>query len=337
MTQINTASLPQFTDLVKRTFTNTVKSLPNIMRNAPFVKVEKIASNTGLYKRFGERLHRSEYGSFRAEGDQSKVARVQYGYEKDLAVSTISSSISITQLMREGGKNQDIIDSVLNLGLVVDNRMDLDLSHRFTFATATTYVDQDGRTTDISTWDGLALASASHTLTGSSTTYSTVITGNPVFSKSGLTTAEKSLVEWTFDNLGIKMTLTGNRVILTTDDPDTCNLVKELMNATADVSTSNSWTYNVYKSKYQHVIAPRIATTAGWAPDSTKAKYWALIAPDHSDMYLGILKEASLKTPMDGNNGEDISSGNWTYVADGIYGICTVSARAFRVSTGAWS
>ena len=36
------------------------------------------------------------------------------------------------------------------------------------------------------------------------------------------------------------MTLTGNRVILTTDDPDTCNLVKELMNATADVSTSNS-------------------------------------------------------------------------------------------------
>lgn len=151
MTQINTASLPQFTDLVKRTFTNTVKSLPNIMRNAPFVNVEKIASNTGLYKRFGERLHRSEYGSFRAEGDQSKVARVQYGYEKDLAVSTISSSISITQLMREGGKNQDIIDSVLSLGLVVDNRMDLDLSHRFTFATATTYVDQDGRTTDIAT------------------------------------------------------------------------------------------------------------------------------------------------------------------------------------------
>ena len=60
-----------------------------------------------------------------------------------------------------------------------------------------------------------------------------------------------------------------------------------------------------------------------------------MIAPDHSDMYLGILKEATLKTPMDGNNGEDISSGNWTYVADGIYGICMVSARAFRVSTGA--
>ena len=50
--------------------------------------------------------------------------------------------------------------------------------------------------------------------------------------------------------------------ILTTDDPNTINQVRELMNATADVSTSNSATFNVYKNKYRHVVAPRIATTA---------------------------------------------------------------------------
>jgi len=327
----------QFTDLVTRTFTETLKSLPQVMRTAPFVNEEKIAENTGLNKRFAERLHRDEYGSFRAEWDIAKNAKVQYGYEKDLTVYTISKAISITELMRIWGKKTDIISQVLDLSKIVANRMDLDLSHRFTFAASTTYTDMDGRVVDLTTGDGLALASASHTLTGSSTTYSTVITSNPVFSKTSLETAEKSFVEGTYSNIGEKMTLPWTRVILTTDDPNTQNIVKELMNATADVSTSNSWTFNVYKNKYQHVVAPRIATTATGAVDSTKAKTWALIAPEASDFYLGVLKEATLSTPSDGSNGEDLRSWNWTYVTSGIYGMCIVTARAFRISNGSWS
>lgn len=334
---LNSGSMSQFTDLVKRTFTETVKSLPQVMRNAPFVNVVSIPENTGLYKRFAERLHRNEYASQRAEGDQSKNAKVQYGYEKDMVINTTSLAISITKVMRKAGKDTEIMDQILDLSVVIDNKIDLDLSHRFTFATATSYTNADWATVDITTWDGLALASASHTLTGSSTTYSSIITSNPVFSKGALETAEKSFVENTFNNLGEKMALTGTRVILTTDDPNTNNLVKELLNATADVSTSNSWTFNVYRNKYSHIASPRIATTATWAVDSTKAKYWALIAPDHSDFYLGVLQEAKLYTPEMGNNWEDVTTWNWTYVVDGMNWNTIVTARAFKISTGAWS
>lgn len=330
---INANSLPQFTDLVKRSFLDSLQSLEQTMRKAPFIIEETMPKNTGLFKRYAERLTRSEYASNRPEGDAAQQALIQYGYEKDLEVRTVAMAISITETMRVAGKDQDILDQVTALQNAIPNAIDLDLSHRITFFDSTTYVDRDGRTVDVTVGDGLALGSASHTLTGSSTTYSTLITGNPQFSKGALETAEKSYIENTYDNLGIKMTLKPD-VILTTDDPNTINQVRELMNATADVTTSNAGTFNVYKNRYSHVVAPRIATSVVGGVDSTKAKYWALVCSKASDFHLTILQEPTLSTPMDGNNGEDIATGNWNYVARGMYGICVVTPKAFRISKG---
>jgi hypothetical protein len=36
-------------------------------------------------------------------------------------------------------------------------------------------------------------------------------------------------------------------IVITTDDEDTIVAVKELSNATADITSSNAGTYNVYK------------------------------------------------------------------------------------------
>lgn len=125
--------------------------------------------------------------------------------------------------------------------------------------------------------------------------------------------------------------------ILITDDPNTKNQVNELLNATANVDTSNAGTFNVYKSAYKVVVAPRIATTATGATDSTKRKYWALIASKQSSMYFTVLNEPYLKTPMDGNNGEEFSSENWNYMAVADYGIVIVSPEWIRFSTGTGS
>lgn len=163
--------------------------------------------------------------------------------------------------MRDAGKDQDILRQIINLSQVCPNRMDLDLAHRFTFARSTSYTDLDGITVDTSMGDSLATISASHTLTGSATTYSTQITGNPQFSQGSLEIAEKSFVEESFNNLGEKVYCMPNAV-LTTDDPNTCNEVARLLKANADVDTSNSGTYNVYKTKYRHVKSHRIATDA---------------------------------------------------------------------------
>lgn len=303
------------------------------MRGSSIVISENMAQGTGDSKRYAERLHRDEYASKRSEGDKSKKARVQYGYEKDMTVYTVSLEISVTEIMRKAGKNQEITDKVTSLTTVCPNRMDLDLSHRLTFAWASSYVDKDGETVNTATGDGLALISGSHTLTGSATTYSNQITGNPAFSKTALTTAENSFTEETYNNLGEKMSMKPD-CIITTDDATTINEVRELLNATADISTSNEWTFNVYQNAYKHTIAPRIATTASGAVDTSKKAYWFLACSMASDFYISVLSEPALKSPSAGNNGEDFSSGNWSYLASAIYGIAVVTGRWIRGSKG---
>lgn len=303
------------------------------MRSAPFVVEQSMPKGTGDTKRIAERLQRNQYASVRDEGNKATGARVQYGYEKDLTITTVALEVSITKRMRDAGKNQDILDNVTSLTEVCPNRLDLDLSHRFTFAWSTSYTDLDGRTVDVTTADALALISASHTLTGSATTYSNQITSNPAFAKSALATAERSFVENSYNNLWEKVTSNPD-TILTADDPDTINAVRELLKATADVTTSNSGTYNVYQSKYKHIMWPRIATTATGDVDATKRRYWFLIDSGASDFNLAILNEAYLKTPMDGNNGEDFSSENWNYLSGMDYGIAVVTAKWIKWSKG---
>lgn len=330
---LNTYSLPQMTDLIVRSFQDALESLPQDMRKSGIVIDDTIPMNTGVYKRFAERIHRDQYASSRDEWDRAKQGKVQYGYEKDMQVSTVAKEISITKLMRIAGKNKEMLDQITTLTDVCPNTIDLDLAHRLTFHTATTYTNRDGVSVDISVGDALALGSAVHKLTGSATTYNNIITGNPQFSKGALENAEKLFVEETYNNLWEKMLMNADAII-TTDDMNTINQVRELLNATANVDSANAGTFNVYSSKYKHAIVRRIATTAAWAVDSTKRKYWFLADTKHSDFYICTLEAPYIKTPADGNNGEEFSSENWNYLAAATYGIAIVTGRWIKCSTG---
>jgi len=333
MAIISTNTLPQMTDLVKRSFDDGLKNLPQVMRNSGIVMEEKMPMHTGEFKRFAERVHRNQYASTRDEGQGTTEATVQYGYEKDMQVYTVALGVSITKRMRVAGKDQPILDQITSLSEVCTNTMDLDLAHRLTFHTATAYTNRDGDSINITTGDGLALASAVHTLTGSASTYSNIVSGNPQFSKGALENAEKLFAEETLNNLGEKMMMRGDTII-TTDDPNTIHQVRELMNATADVETSNSATFNVYKNAYKHVISGRIATTAAGAVDSTKKKYWFLADSTSSDFYLCILENPYLTNPASGNSSEDSDTENRTYRTAATYGMAIVTGRWIKCSTG---
>ena len=336
MPNINTGNLGQFTDLVKRSYLSAQETLPQVMRNAKFVKTETLPKNTGDYRRFAQNLSRTQYAGTRAEGDTSGQAKIQYGYEKDAHPYTISLEVSITKRMRDANKQTQIIGMVTDLSEICPNTMDLDLSHRLSFAWDTSYVRQaNGTSTTIDTTvgDGLALIAGAHTLTGSATTYSNQITSNPAFSETALETAERSFVEGSFDNLGVKIPNMPD-CIITADDPNTINEVRRLMKATANVGSDNSGTYNVYKEKYSHIVVPRLATDAQGATDSAKRRYRFLCNSRVSDMYLCVLNEPYLKTPKDGNNGEEFSSENWNYLTACDYDIAVVSGHWIRGSKG---
>ena len=201
MAIISSALLPQMTDLVERSFEDGLKSLPQVMRNSGFVVEEAMAAHTGEFKRFAERVHRNQYAYGRDECQGTTEATVQYGYEKDMQVYTVALAVSITKRMRVAGKDQPILDQITSLSEVCPSRIDIDLAHRLTFHTATTYTNIDGDSISITVGDGLALASSVHTLTGSSSTYSNIISGNPQFSKGALENAEKLFAEETLNNL----------------------------------------------------------------------------------------------------------------------------------------
>ncbi len=330
--QVSSYSLGQMTDLVERSFTDGLKTLPMVMKNSGVVITEAMPMNSGDSKRFAERVTTDQYASVRDEGAVADAGAVQYGYEVDAQVYTIAKTVSITKRMRVAGKDRAILDEITNLSEVCPNTQELDLSHRLTFAWSTSYTYK-GTTRSLLTGDSKALIATDHALTGSVTTYSNQVTGNPAFSKGALETAEKSFVEGSFDNLGVKIDVKPS-VLITTDDPNTVNEVRQLLNATADVNSSNSGTTNVYKAKYKHVANARIATTSDGGVDSTKAKYWFLASERASDFYLCELEVPYVKAPKDGNNGEDFASENWNYLAAATYLIAIVTGRWIRGSKG---
>jgi len=302
------------------------------MRNSGLFQVVPVSSNSGNTREFTE-IDGQEYARFKGESAQAERASVQQGYSKTMTMFRVALDIGISYEMRTQNKYPEVVRKLTNLGKQVANRMDLDLAHRIGFGASTTYTDMDGRVVDISVGDTLALFSAVHTLRGSSSTFSNIVSGNPRLSKGALESAERLVVEQTLNQFGEKMTMSFNK-LWTTDDPNTVNTAKEYLQSTADVEGANPGVKNVYMSKYQHVILPRVATTAAGAVDSTKRYYWGLASSDMSTAYLGVWEEPHLKSPSAGNNADDFASDDWNFGARGGYGIATVSAAWIKFSTG---
>lgn len=334
--QINTNSLPQLTDLVTYTFQEALEPLNQTMRRSGFVIEEPMALHTGEFKNFTENIDRNQYAGVRPEGGVAPESKVQFGYQKIAQIYTLADQISITRIMRDAGKDQDIIRRLVNLAQMIPNTIDLDLAHNLTFAWDSSYIRTAGYTTttvDVTVGDGFPLIYPAHTLTGSPTTYSNQIPGNPSFSKGALEAAENLFVTQTFDNFGIKMLMDPD-CIITTDDPNTINQVRELMFATANVDSSNAGTFNVYHDKYTHVIVSRLATDGSGAIDTSKKGYWFLASKRDSQFKLSVLAEPYLKTPMDGNNGEEFSSENWNYLTGAELLMANVTGKWIKGSKG---
>ena len=329
---LNTISLPDFTKLANIKFTNVQASVPQMARNSGIWKMDPIPNHTGDTNEYTE-IDLEEYASNKDEGDQAEIAKVQQGFTKILTLVRRGKDIKITVEMRKRNKYQSVISRLTNLGKLVPNRMDLDLSHRLTFGTATSFVDRDGITADISTGDDLSLFNTAHLLKGSATTYRNRLANNPQLSQGALEGMEKLIVEETLNQFGEKMT-TPFDILWYTDDPNTENTAMEIMQSTAKISAPNEGVNNVYQAKYRTIKLPRVATNAQGQPDSSKAKFWGLVSSEDSSAFLAVQEEPFLNSPSGGSNAEDVSTEDWTYATRGSYGIVSVGARWIKFSSG---
>lgn len=333
MAELNINSLSDFVRNATILWHKGAASIPQIARRSGLFKEVSIPQLTGNTREFSE-IDLEEYATEKNESNQAARARVQQGFTKIGTLKRVAKDIGISYEMRTQGKYMDIKSKLTNLGKLVPNRMDLDLTHQLTFGTATTYTNLDGRVVDIAIGDTKALFATDHTLRGSSTTFRNRLANNPQVSRGALEAMEKMRLENTFNQFGEKMTIPAD-IIWYGDDPNTSNTIDELMKSTSNVDQNNPGVINVNQSKYRKVRLPRLATTAVGGVDATKAKFWGLASSEMSTAFLGVHEEARLKTPpADGKSNEEFSTDDWDFGTRGGYMTVIVSAGWISFSSG---
>lgn len=327
-TLLNTITFSQMTDLIRKNWVQTQQMIKPAAKQ--LYMVDPIAKGQGNTKRYDE-IDTETYAKLKRQGEAVTKASVGVGYNVTMTKKRIGLEIDITQEMRDENRYPEVGALITNLTHFCPQRIELDATHRLTFGTATSYTDMDGESVSLTGGDGLAIFSASHTLKYSTTTWSNIVSGNPVFSRGALESAELLTTTNILSNFGERRVMNFNTIV-TGDDPTTVNNVKQFLNSTSDVDQNNPGVMNVYQNKYKHLILPYLATTATGAADSTKRFYWFLAALGQGanglQAYYGEWEAPHMvATPASGNNMEDPHRDVWSYGTRAGYGFVIVSGR----------
>jgi hypothetical protein len=330
--ELNTVTLSDFVILANIIWEKSKNSLSQEALASGMFYREDIPMNSGNIREYSE-IDLNEYAHFKGESAQAQRAKVQEGYTMFLTSYRVAADIGISYEDRTQNKYPEVTRRLTNLSMQGYNRRELDLTHRITFGTATTYTDMDGRSVTISIGDSLSLFNTAHTLKGTSATYRNRLANNPQVSRGALEAMEAEIVANTLNQFGEKVTIPFD-VLFTTDDPNAINTVREYLRSSASPDSPNPGVVNPYKGKYQHKILPRIATDAYGQPDTTKTKYWGLASTLFTTAHLGVWEEPHLKVPENLNAGEEFSTDDWNFGVRAGYGICIVNGFWIHFSSG---
>ena len=330
-TFLNTVTFPELTDLVNRNFVSVGGLIVPLAKS--LYMTDTMGVGEGELKLIQE-YDTSTYARAKGQGVDAKKASFGIGYAITIRAKRIGMESEITWEMRRYNKKQEVLAQIQSLPYFCPQRVELDLTHRLTFATSTSYTDMDGNSQDLTVGDTLQLAYSAHTLKFSSLTYSNRVSGDPLFSKGGLEAAELLTTTDILSNFGEKRVMDFNTII-TGNNPTIVNAVKQFLKSTSDNLQNNPGVINVYQDKYRHVILPQLATTATGAIDSTKKNWWMLAAVGNG--FRGwqawyIEWEAANLIPATSGNGTDVHKDIWYYNVRQAYNIGIVSGRGIIFS-----
>lgn len=250
----------------------------------------------------------------KSEGAVYQIGSPKQGYSLTLSQTRIGIMESITWEMRKFDKYREIEKKMKGLGESTAQRIELDLTHQFTFGHAGTYTNMDGETVTCKTGDNLAIFHDSHTTKTGATTFDNKITAK--FSRSGLEAAETLFTKMINQN-EVKVVVKPNAIIVT-DDPATNNTVDEFLKSIGAPDTAER-AENVYKGKYQKIVLPYLATTNVGAYDASKKDYWNLADIAHTDAILEVSEEPNFVSANPNQNSEDFKTDDWYFKSAACY------------------
>lgn len=262
------------------------------------------------------------------EGDDAFQVAPTQGYRKTLTKYRVQAEAVITWEMRTYDKYDEMLSAVRGMAEMAANRLEIDQTHRFTFANATSYVDVDGVTVTTTVGDGLAFLSTAHTVTGSSTTFRNRIVNNPALSRAALEAAETLFSTQMINMAGEKVRPRPDTLAIA-DNPVSENIALEYLNSTASPDGAHEGITNVYKSKYKLVVLFDLATTAAGARDTTKEAYFFLCAARDTSAICEISEEPHMIAPAapTSTNAEEFDNDNWKFKGSAAYAIEVISPQ----------
>ena len=250
------------------------------------------------------------------EGGAYAVGSPRQGYTLNLTKSRIGLTDSVTWEMRKYDKYRQIEKKMRGLGESTAMRIELDLTHLFTFGLqGSSYTNMDGETVNTVTGDGVQIFSNSHTITGSSTNVDN-LNGTQAFNRTGLELGERLFANMV--NMNDVKKAPKPDTVITSDEPAVVNLVAEFMRSASAPDTAER-ADNVYKGKYKHIVLPLLATTNLGAPTSTGRFYWMLADLKHKDAILEFSEMPTFTMGMPGNNGENFDTDDWKAKSSASY------------------
>lgn len=239
-------------------------------------------------------------------------------------------SIVVTK-WRKFDKYREIDKKMRKLGEATAKRIELDLTHQFTFGmSAASYTNMDGETVSTTSADGQNIFDTDHTISGDSTvTLSNLIT--TAFGRTGLEEAE-NLFNTFVDNNG-NAVLVEPDTIITGRNVTVQNAVKEFLKSTLIPDGAENAT-NVYAGKYKHLVLPYLSTNAAGKPVTTYDNYWMLADLKHTDAICEISEAPTFKAPSIGGNGEDFETDDWKFKSSACYDYGVLDFKWIVGSTG---
>ncbi len=292
----------QFNDLVKNALVVWREEYDNVDKNAQ--QLYDVIPNEHLTSEYSQ-IDSPGFARRKDEGGSYVVGSPRQGYSLNLTKSRIGLMDSVTWEMRKYDRYREIEKKMRGLGESTAQRLELDLTHLFTFGLqGSSYTNMDGETVNTVTGDGLSIFNDSHTITGSAATVDN-LNGTLAFNRTNLEAAERLFTNMV--NMNAVKVVPDPDTIITSDDPTILNLVLEFMEST-DAPDTAERAENVYKGKYNHIVLPFLPTTNLGAPTSTGRYYWMLADLSKKDAILEFSEMPTFQAPNPGSNGEDFET-----------------------------
>lgn len=330
---LNTETFSGMSDNIGKYYEDFLKTYP-AESEMLFIK-QNVGESAETVQRMDEQ-DMDQYAHDKPQGADAERLNFGTGFYKEIHAYRIGSQLNISYEMRVAPRFKQG-QAIQRFAKSVSERLELDRQHMLSFISATSYVNMDGRTVDVSGGDGLAGASAVHPLAHSTTTWSNIVPAAPALSVTSLEAAEKLAITDILDNYGLPVTMPFTHLIVCKQDPNTERTAREILRSTSLVTQANPGVVNTFQTKYDLMVLSRVATDAMGRNDSTKSKYWFLAAlgdmSNRLQMHEIVWEAPHMNpAPAGSNNGVDVYNDDVVFGARARTGRGAVSYRGIITS-----